>query len=380
MDFVPLLKIRFMSIGSIAAFLIVFCLSLSGGAQVPQTKNIIIVTLDGFRWQEFYQGADLSIVGRGKYVTGEMIGEFLHTDEEERRRLLLPFIWDIVAGEGQLYGNREYKNKVNCRNRHLLSYPGYSEMLVGFPHRKVSSNAEIENPHATVLEMIQKHPGFKNEVAVFATWEAFPFILRESRSDIYVNAGRDLALGNISHKENLLNHLQTTTGERSDSLTFQYAMEYLKREQPRVAFIGFDETDQHAHAGRYGEYLSAAHRADQMIRQLWEWVQSQPEYRDQTTLFITTDHGRGRGQNNWRAHRLLARGSRHIWFAVLGPDTPAFGEMRVRSRTYQNQVAKTIAAFLGLPYRNEEPVGEVVQTMIAIPANKPGSPSAWYSR
>ena len=41
--------------------------------------------------------------------------------------------------------------------------------------------------------------------------------------------------------------------------------------------------------------------------------------------------------------------------------------MKMKSKTYQNQVAKTIAAFLGLPYENEEPVGEVVQTMIAVP-------------
>lgn len=365
--------------GFIVAILFII-LSIPVRAQLPQTKNVIVVTMDGFRWQELYLGADMEIVDRGTYVRRESILKFLHAGAEERRKSLLPFLWSAIAQEGQLYGNREYRNRVNCRNHHLLSYPGYSEMLVGFPHRKVSSNAGIENPHATVLETIQEHPGFQNEVAAFATWETFPFILRESRSDIFVNAGTDLAQGNISNRERLLNKYQTDTGKRSDSLTFQYAMEYLKRERPRVLFIGFDETDEHAHAGRYGEYLHAAHRADQMIGQLWDWVQSQPGYRDQTTLLITTDHGRGRGHNNWRAHRLLARGSRHIWFAVLGPDTPAFGEMRMKSKAYQNQIAKTIAAFLGLPYRNEQPVGEVVQTMIAIPGRAVDATAASNSR
>jgi hypothetical protein len=279
----------------------------------------------------------------------------------------MPFLWDVLAKEGQLYGNRDYHNKVNCTNHHLLSYPGYSEMLVGFKHRKVSSNRHIENPNATVLEAIQNMDEFRDEVAAFATWGAFPFILRESKSNIYVNAGKDLAHGNISRRERMLNERQEETGARSDSLTFQYAMEYLKRERPRVTFIGFDETDHHAHKGQYGEYLKAANRADKMIGQLWEWVQAQPAYRNQTTLFVTTDHGRGNGKNNWRKHRLLAAGSRHIWFAVIGPDTPAFGEMKIKSKTYQNQVAKTIAAFLGLPYQNKERVGEVVQTMISIP-------------
>jgi hypothetical protein len=217
---------------------------------------------------------------------------------------------------------------------------------------------------------------FNNEVAAFTTWGTFTYILREAKSDIYVNAGQDLAEGNLSLKERSLNKHHTETGVRSDSLTFQYAMEYLKRERPRLTFIAFDETDQHAHAGRYGEYLQAAHRADQMIAQLWEWVQLQPDYRDQTTLLITTDHGRGNGKNNWKVHRLFAAGSRHIWFAVLGPDTPAFGEMRIRAKTYQNQVAKTIAAFLGQPYSTSEPVGEVIQTMIAIPEAHPEKTSA----
>jgi hypothetical protein len=276
-------------------------------------------------------------------------------------------MWNVIANEGQLYGNRNEGNKVNCTNHHLISYPGYSEMLVGFRHPEVSSNKKVVNPHATVLEAIESDYRFKDEVAAFATWDAFPFILREEHTGIYVNAGNDLAAGKVSEQEEMLNQLQLDGAPRSDSITFQYAMEYLKRVRPRVTFISLDATDHFAHRGRYDEYLKAAHHADRMIAHLWNWLQEQPDYRDQTTLFITTDHGRGNGRNNWRKHRLLATGSRHIWFAVLGPDTPAFGEMKVKSKTYQKQAAKTIAAFLGLPYSNRRPVGEVVQTMIAIP-------------
>lgn len=345
-------------------------------AQAPKTKNIIIITLDGLRWQEVFEGADMRIASNGKYVKQhEKIAHFRNGPEAGRRIALMPFLWNVVASQGQLYGNRELQNKVNCTNHHLISYPGYSEMLVGFKHRKVSSNRKVDNPHATVLEVIGNHRHFKNEVAAFATWDAFPFILRESKSDIYVNAGKDIARGQLSHREKILNELQQDGHARSDSITFQYAMEYLKRNKPRVTFIGFDETDKYGHVGRYDDYLNAAHRADSMIAMLWQWIQSQPEYKGQTTLFITTDHGRGNGRNNWRTHRLLAAGSRHIWFAVIGPDTPAFGEMRIKSKNYQKQVAKTIAAFLGLDYQNEEPVGDILQTMISVPqSGKGGAP------
>lgn len=340
-------------------------------AQETETQNIILVTLDGLRWREVFTGADLAIAQNPKYVEDTLlIQQFLQPNHGDRRSTLMPFLWNMVASEGQLYGNRHFGNKVNCTNHHLVSYPGYSEMLVGFRHRKVSSNRKINNPHATVFEKISDHPHFRNEVAAFATWDVFPYILRETRSDIYVNAGNDVADGMISHNEKVMNELLASGRGRTDKMTFQYAMEYLKRERPRVTFIGFDGTDDFAHKGQYDHYLQAAHDADQMIAELWQWVQSQSDYRDKTTLFITTDHGRGNGKNNWTKHRLLAAGSRHIWFAVIGPDTPALGEMNIRSRSYQNQVAKTLAAFLGLPYKNEKPVGEVLQSMISLPVHE----------
>lgn len=355
-----------MHLRCIAVFLLITFSCLVAKAQAPETRNVILVTLDGLRWQEVFQGLDADIAHNEKYVqSAAFIEEFDRDADDAPRQHLMPFLWNVVAKQGQLYGNRKLKNRVNCKNDHLISYPGYSEMLVGFDG-KVSSNRKVDNPHATVFEFIEAHPAFRDEVAIFATWDAFPYIFRESTSALHVNAGKDIAHGTISRQEKLLNEMLQTQ-PRSDSITFRYAMEYLKRERPRVLFIGFDETDHYAHKGRYDQYLHAAHRADQMIGRLWDWVQAQPDYRDQTTLLITTDHGRGNGKNNWRKHRLLATGSRHIWFAVIGPDTPAFGVMKVKATTYQNQVAKTLAAFLGLSYKNEKPVGDVVQTMISVP-------------
>jgi hypothetical protein len=341
-------------------------------AQDLKTKNIIIITLDGYRWKEMFQGADKAILESEKFTRDPAVWEFYDESPAISREKLMPFVWNTIGRQGQLYGNRKYGNKVNCSNSHLLSYPGYSEMLVGFPDASVSSNEKIENPNATVLEFIHQQKTFENRVAAFATWDAFPYILRKEKAGIFVNSGNDLASGDISPIEKYLNDnhhkLKNSKGTRHDSVTFRYAMEFMKRERPRVLFIGFDETDHHAHGGRYDAYLKSAHRTDKMIESLWQWVQSQPDYKDQTTLFITTDHGRGNGKRIWTNHRLLARGSGQIWFAVIGPDTPSFGELKFRSKYGQKQVAKTIAAFLGLQYKNREPVGEVVQTMMAVPA------------
>ena len=133
-------------------------------------------------------------------------------------------------------------------------------------------------------------------------------------------------------------------------------------------FISLDETDQHAHGGRYDEYLKVANKTDRMISKLWEWVQSQGDYKNQTTIIITTDHGRGNGsRNSWKSHGRLSFGSGQIWCAVMGPDTPSLGEMKNEEQYYQKQIAKTAAAFLGINYYNVKPVGQTIESMISDP-------------
>jgi hypothetical protein len=357
-------------------FCLIFLVSGSGLAQDVKTKNVIVVTLDGYRWKEFFEGADDRIISNPKYVSDPQVASLFNgSGPEEKREKLMPFIWDVIAAQGQLYGNRKYGSKVNCSNNHLLSYPGYSEMFVGYTDDlKVSSNEREMNPNRTVFEFISEYEGLnKKDIAAFTTWDIFPYILREDKNHIYVNAGKDLAVGKISEKEKDLNKFMEREIKRQDRETFQYAFEYLKRERPRVLFLGFDGTDDHGHGGRYDEYLKSAHAIDAMLRELWIWVQTQPDFKDQTTLLITTDHGRGIGKNSWRNHRLLAKGSRHIWFAVIGPDTPAFGELKYKEKYYQKQVAGTIAAFFGRKYTSKKVTGEIVQTMIDVPGSLLGN-------
>ena len=108
----------------------------------------------------------------------------------------------------------------------------------------------------------------------------------------------------------------------------------------------------------YRHYLDAAQRTDEMIRELWDWVQSDPEYANRTAFVITTDHGRG-DKDRWIGHGGDWVGSENIWLAMLGPGiTPM--EETVQGQWYQNQVAATVADLLGLDYQNRVPVGASV--------------------
>lgn len=128
-------------------------------------------------------------------------------------------------------------------------------------------------------------------------------------------------------------------------------------------YIAYGETDDFAHDGRYDQYLISAKRTDKYIGELWNWVQSHKKYKDKTTFIITTDHGRGTQPiATWRNHGDEIAGAGEIWLAVIGPDTPPVGEVKTPGQLYQNQVAETAAAFLGVNYEGNRKEGPKVSS------------------
>src|SRR5262245_47191578 len=73
-----------------------------------RAENVIVVTLDGFRWQELFDGADASFMdakqGGVKDVPG-LLKRYLRVTTDSRREVLMPFFWGTVAKKGQVFGN-----------------------------------------------------------------------------------------------------------------------------------------------------------------------------------------------------------------------------------------------------------------------------------
>lgn len=340
-------------------------------SQDLSTENIFLITLDGLRWQELYSGADSVLLNDKAYVSGidALKNDFWAGSATERRELLMPFFWNVIGNSGQLYGNVELGSSVRVTNNHWFSYPGYNEILTGYADPRIDSNSKIDNPNKTVLEFVNEHPDFSGRVAAFGSWDVFPYIINANRSGIPVNAGFEPASGDgLTQREVFLNELQSQMPSpwstvRLDAFTHGFAFEHLKKNRPRLLYIAYGETDDFAHDADYDAYLYAASRTDGFIRELWEWVQADEEYRDKTTFLITTDHGRGEA-DEWTGHGTQIEGADQIWFAVIGPDTSALGEISGGTELYQNQVAATVAAFLGLEYQENREFGTAVDRMI----------------
>lgn len=286
----------------------------------------------------------------------------------------MPFFWEVLAEQGQLYGNRPEGSRVNATNPYWFSYPGYNELLTGLADPAVNSNDKIPNPNQTILEFVNRQNGFEGSVAAFASWDVFPAIINEKRSGVPVNAGFDTASAQpLTRREQFLNRLQPEipspwASVRLDAFTHHYALEYLKKNRPSLLYIAYGETDDFAHGGNYEQYLKSARRTDAFIRELWEWTQQQEAYRGKTTFIITTDHGRGtRPLDAWRSHGAEIKGADEIWIGVMGPDTPAMKGTSPEGQYYQKQVASTVCAFLGLQFEGEKGTGKPLRTAFEAP-------------
>lgn len=343
-------------------------------SHAQEAENIIVITTDGFRWQDLFKGMDSAIANNKNFHEGdslEIYKKYWAGTEAERRKRLLPFFWNTISEKGQIYGNRDLGNKVDNANRYWFSYPGYNEILTGYPDTLVNSNDYQANPHQTVLEFLNKQAPYKGKVAAFGAWEAFNRIINEKRSGIPVVAAYDNCGGaNPNANEKLINAMLQSTyrpwgeDECFDVFTHFEAMETLKNRKPKVLYIAYGETDEWAHAGRYRSYLDAAHQVDAWISEIWNFVQSDPQYRNKTAIFITTDHGRGdKTKKEWTSHGQSIEDAHEIWFAAMGPSVKAKGEMKESGQFYQQQFAQTIANLLGLKYVADHPIAEPVKTI-----------------
>lgn len=326
--------------------------------------KVVLVSIDGVRWQEVFAGADPTLSHRPEWVkTPQLIQAFTPGQPE----LLMPFLHKTVSQQGITVGDRSQGSAINVSNPYQISYPGYQELLAGFSDPAIRSNNKVANPNVTVLEWLNQQPQMQHKVAAFGSWDLFPYILNTERSGLTVNAGFMQQQGKLSEKQKYLNQLQAKTPSpfasvRLDVFTQEFALEHMRLHKPKLLYIALGEADDFAHMGQYDQYLAAIHRSDQFIADLWQELQNDPYYRDQTTLLISTDHGRGEAAQ-WRSHGKSSvmpgykgpvpqiAGSEQIWLAAIGPEIPAAGLVRTNGSWQQGQMAATLAAALGFDYQ-----------------------------
>jgi hypothetical protein len=189
--------------------------------------NIFIITIDGFRWQEVFGGADSALLHDTRFTQDTALAKMMYwaVSPQERRQKLLPFFWTVIAAKGQLQGNRAYGNEVDVANLYRMSYAGYNEMLTGTTDLRIFSNSKKWNSNLNILEKLASLPAYQGKVVAFSSWDVFPYILNQQRNQLPINSGYPSAIDSGTGQPAMLHAVQqygvaNKGATRYDLLTF----------------------------------------------------------------------------------------------------------------------------------------------------------------
>jgi hypothetical protein len=272
------------------------------GQAAYKTKNAVIVSMDGVRYSETFGDA---------------------------KRELIPSLAKLEK-EGTLY--------TSCYNTGVtITRQGHSTIATG-----TWQNVPLAGPRQTMpslSEYARNELGWakKDTWVIFgkgfysyAAYSSFPTYGERSAPSFIINIGEK----DINDDEKVL--AQT--------------LKVMDTDKPHLLFLNFGVTDHVAHSDKWEPYVEAIRHCDQMIAKVWEKVQSTAGYKDETTLFFTTDHGRHNDKPNqlkggFNGHGDQCEGCQHLWLLVVGPDAKRGGV--IDRRILQVDIAPTVAELLG---------------------------------
>lgn len=152
------------------------------------------------------------------------------------------------------------------------------------------------------------------------------------------------------------------TGYRADSLTLLEVKRVLTSDKPNLMLINFMEPDGYAHAANWAYYLRGIARDDRYVQQLYDFLRKDKNYRKNTTLLITTDHGRHLDgiDGGWVNHGDNCEGCQKIFLLALGPD---FKKGTITTRYTLVDIPTTVAKMMGI--KLDQAQGQVMKELFS---------------
>jgi hypothetical protein len=320
-----------------------------------RTRNVVLITVDGVRWQEIFQGVEAA---RAK--SAGLAGCDVVTAAQ-----LLPNL-SALAGSGVALGGDG--GEMVSSGPNFVSLPGYRELLTGRAGGSCTHNLCGPIDERTLLDELRGE-----EPAVIASWEKLTNAAARDPRVATVSAGRHGGATRdrlrVSPRASALldeaAHSRAYPGwldYRPDRYTSALALEYLKVKRPRFLHVALGDTDEHAHRGNYRGYLEALRAADRFVGELSETLRALGEYGEETTVIVTTDHGRA---HDFRGHGGHAAESARVWLIASGGSIHAAGAVTT-SRTHAlADVAPTLRVMLELPVDRSPHAGSPITELTA---------------
>lgn len=311
--------------------------------------NVILITLDGVRWQEIVQGSDPEL-DRGNPVS-----------------VLMPFLMETLLPRGVFFGDHRRGLGMTISNPDGISLPAYQSLFAGVTTECHTNQCGRTN-HETLQERLVRELGVPRlKVATIASWDQIPNAAERIAGATFVNAAFEPLVDGTSDSELAgLNSLQEGDrplwgAARADRYTMGHARRYLRVHRPRFLYISLNDSDEWGHRGDYPRYLGSIRNYDRWIAELVAQLDDMGEYGRDTTLIVTTDHGRGFGRE-W-AHHGAVDGSRDVWLFARSPLTRS--TCQASKGGYRHiDIRPTIEAAFGLKPLTGPGRGQVIREIV----------------
>ena len=147
-----------------------------------------------------------------------------------------------------------------------------------------------------------------------------------------------------------------------DELTFFIAREVMREFSPRLMLVNFWDMDV-AHWGSYSLYLQAIAKTDRLTGMLWDEIQSNPSYKDRTTMLVLPELGRDgdvNTANGFLNHRSGDPSCRNMWMLAMGAGATS-GE--IERPVFHVDLAATTGELLG--FKAGEITGRPIREILA---------------
>ncbi len=333
----------------------------SSGIAAGHTDSVVLVALDGVRWQEVFQGVERSRAAKHGMDQGEIVGA------EE----LVPNIHRLAGMQGAVLGDPGSCAPLVATGPDFLSLPGYTEMLSGRAPDGCANNECTPTTRPTLVDEIRGlSSADQGDVAVISSWERIERVASANPSEIVMSTGRthgasrgrlrfDLEGSDLLDRGAAADAWPGREDFRPDRYTAPIALHYLATQHPRFLFLGLGDTDELAHANDYRGYLGALRYADSIVGELVSTLEQMGNRGYRTTLIITADHGRSLDFKN---HGRSAPESSRVWLVAAGGGVVRRRAMSCATHRLAD-IAPSIRALMHLPADRSAGAGQPIDEL-----------------
>jgi hypothetical protein len=302
---------------------------------IPRDGRVVLVTIDGVRWQDVFEGSSPAFSGAPSIPPEQ----------------LMPRTLALVASGGIALGaTRDGCGKVHTAGGSNVSLPGYLEIFTGHPSHCLDNSCS-QADESVLDEAARKGV---SGVASIGSWEILSKAVSGGGTGTFVSVGRSWPadvpamdhLGELVAAGNAADAYPGHNGYRPDVATAAIALEYFRVAKPAFFHIGLGDTDEYGHRGDYPSYLDALRRADSVIGTIADMLLTMGDDGAKTTVIITPDHGRNSDFDN---HGTFRPESARTFLIAFGPRIVPRGIGCPARDITLADIAPTIRVLMGLP-------------------------------